>query len=188
MSRPVPMLRIATCSALPEPDPDHRPLELALAAAGVTFEWVAWDDPNATWDAPIPTVIRTTWNYVQAHQAFVAWTQRVAAAAPLWNPPDIIAGNVHKGYLLQLANRGGDATKSHTAALNALDEARKIVARRHRDLHDGRPRLRELGNNATFYLYGYLFMADTLCFWERELRQMELETGMFAGAAPSCLL
>ncbi|HPH66746.1 MAG TPA: hypothetical protein PLF40_13405 [Kofleriaceae bacterium] len=83
---------------------------------------------------------------------------------------------------------GGDATKSHTAALNALDEARKIVARRHRDLHDGRPRLRELGNNATFYLYGYLFMADTLCFWERELRQMELETGMFAGAAPSCLL
>lgn len=130
MSRPVPMLRIATCSALPEPDPDHRPLELALAAAGVTFEWVAWDDPNATWDAPIPTVIRTTWNYVQAHQAFVAWTQRVAAAAPLWNPPDIIAGNVHKGYLLQLADRGVATVPTHLLAQGSthLDDPFAAVA------------------------------------------------------------
>lgn len=116
MKRVEPMLRIATCTALPEPDPDHRPLEVALAAAGVTFEWVAWDDPNANWDAAIPTVIRTTWNYVQAHQAFVAWTQRVAAAAPLWNPPDVIASNIHKGYLLQLAARGVATAPTHLLA------------------------------------------------------------------------
>ncbi len=92
-------------------------------------------------------------------------------------------------YRSQLAYLDGqDATKRHADALEALAHARRIVAGRHGDLHDGRPRLRTEGNNATFYLYGYLFMADTLCFWQRELRQMELQIGMFDGAAPSCLL
>ena len=92
-------------------------------------------------------------------------------------------------YRSQLAHLNGqDPTIQHDAALAALAQARRIVAGRHGDLHDGRPRLRVEENNATFYLYGYLFMADTLCFWERELRQMELQIGLFDGAAPSCLL
>ena len=92
-------------------------------------------------------------------------------------------------YRSQLAHLNGqDATKRHDDALAVLAQARSIVARRHGDLHDGRPRLRVEENNATFYLYGYLFMADTLCFWQRELRQMELQIGLFDGAAPSCLL
>ncbi|MBP9086158.1 MAG: hypothetical protein KBG15_08565 [Kofleriaceae bacterium] len=101
-----PHIRIATCRGLPEPDADRLPLQQALSAAGITFEWLAWDDPQADWHAPITTVIRSTWNYVHAHQAFVAWAQRVAAVAPLWNDADVIAGNVHKGYLLDLAQRG----------------------------------------------------------------------------------
>jgi hypothetical protein len=92
-------------------------------------------------------------------------------------------------YRSQIAHLNGqDPTKQHDAALAAYAQARRIVAGRHGDLHDGRPRLRIEENNATFYLYGYLFMADTLCFWERELRQMELQIGLFDGAAPSCLL
>ncbi len=100
-----PRVRIATCQALPELDPDRIPLEQALRDADIEFEWLAWDDPQADWLAPVTTIIRTTWNYVPAHQAFVAWARRVAAVAPLWNSADVIAGNVHKGYLLELAAR-----------------------------------------------------------------------------------
>ncbi|HMG52366.1 MAG TPA: hypothetical protein VK601_02765, partial [Kofleriaceae bacterium] len=55
-------LRIATCRALPEADPDAAPLAAALDAAGFAAALVGWDDPDADWDAAIPTVLRSTWN------------------------------------------------------------------------------------------------------------------------------
>jgi glutathione synthase/RimK-type ligase-like ATP-grasp enzyme len=99
-------LRIATCARLPEPDADEQVLGDALARAGIAAQLVAWDDPSADWDAPIPTVIRSTWNYVRDLDAFLRWIARAAAAAPVWNPPEIVRGNVRKRYLLELAARG----------------------------------------------------------------------------------
>lgn len=99
-------LRVATCVQLPEPDPDEAPLALALAAGGFSAALVGWDDPTADWDAPIPTILRSTWNYPLAIDAFAAWLERVAAAAPLLNPADVVRGNLHKRYLLELAARG----------------------------------------------------------------------------------
>jgi len=99
-------LRVATCVKLPEPDVDEAPLAAALDRAGVTHSLVAWDDPHADWDAPVPTIIRSTWNYVHDVDAYLAWIARAAAAAPLWNPPAIVRGNVYKRYLLDLARRG----------------------------------------------------------------------------------
>ncbi len=99
-------LRIATCRELPEPDPDEVPLAEALAAAGFDAAPLPWDDPAADWDAPIPTIVRTTWNYAHDPGAFLGWLARAAAAAPLWNPLEVCRGNVHKRYLLELAARG----------------------------------------------------------------------------------
>src|SRR5262245_114105 len=99
-------LRVATCMPLPEPDPDEAPLAAALAEAGFDAALVAWDDPGADWDAPIPTILRSTWNYPHRPDAFLAWIDRAAAAAPLLNPPAIVRANVHKRYLLALAARG----------------------------------------------------------------------------------
>lgn len=99
-------LRIATCQTLPEPDPDEAPLAAALAAAGVEARLAAWDDPLEDWSAPIPTLLRTTWNYALAAPEFLRWVERTAAAAPLWNPAQVVRGNVHKRYLLELAARG----------------------------------------------------------------------------------
>ena len=99
-------LRIATCQQLPEPDYDEAPLAAALAAAGYDAPLLGWDDPDVDWDAPIPTLIRSTWNYPLAPAAFEAWLARASAAAPLCNPPDIIRGNLYKRYLLDLADRG----------------------------------------------------------------------------------
>jgi glutathione synthase/RimK-type ligase-like ATP-grasp enzyme len=99
-------LRIATCKVLPEPDADEAPLAAALAAAGIDAPLVAWDDPAADWDAPVPTLIRSTWNYPLHIDAFLQWVQRAAASAPLLNPPDIVRTNLYKRYLLDLQARG----------------------------------------------------------------------------------
>ena len=99
-------LRVATCKQLPEVDVDEAPLAEALHAAGIDFQWLAWDDPAVDWDAPIPTVIRSTWNYALDLEAFLAWVDRASAAAPLWNPATIVRANVRKRYLLELAARG----------------------------------------------------------------------------------
>lgn len=98
-------LRIASCLTLPEPDPDAAPLAAALAAAGVDAEVVAWEQ-TASCDPPLPTLIRSTWNYSLAAPQFIAWCERVAARAPLWNDVDVVRANVHKRYLLELAARG----------------------------------------------------------------------------------
>jgi glutathione synthase/RimK-type ligase-like ATP-grasp enzyme len=99
-------LRIATCTTLPEVDVDEEPLALALAAAGIDAALVAWDDPHADWETPIPTLLRSTWNYALAVNDFLAWVNRVSAVAQIWNPPAIIRTNVYKRYLLELAARG----------------------------------------------------------------------------------
>lgn len=99
-------LRIATCRDLPEPDPDVEPLAAALSAAGVEARLLGWDDPSADWAAPVPTLLRSTWNYALAAPEFLRWIDQVAAVAPLWNPAHLVRGNVHKRYLLELAARG----------------------------------------------------------------------------------
>jgi len=99
-------LRIATCKQLPEPDPDQDVLGAALAAGGFAAALCGWDDPDVDWDAPIPTVLRSTWNYPLAIDAFRAWIDRASRAAPLVNPPDIVHANLNKRYLLDLAARG----------------------------------------------------------------------------------
>lgn len=99
-------LRIATCKTLPEPDADEAPLAAALAAAGIDAPLVAWDDPAADWDAPVPTLLRSTWNYALHLDAFLAWVDRASAAAPLLNPADVVHANVRKRYLLEIHARG----------------------------------------------------------------------------------
>lgn len=99
-------IRVATCLTLPEPDPDEELLLAALAEAGVSVELAAWEDPSVDWDAPVPAVIRSTWNYTRHPDAFLAWCERVARAGLFINPPDVVRENAHKRYLLDLAARG----------------------------------------------------------------------------------
>lgn len=99
-------LRIATCTPLPEPDADEELLLDALRARGVDARMAAWNDPREDWDARVPTVIRSTWDYIHDLERFRAWLARAERAAPLWNPRRIVERNVHKGYLLELEARG----------------------------------------------------------------------------------
>jgi hypothetical protein len=102
-------LQIATCQPLPEPDADEDILLDALRTAGIDAEMSAWHDPEA-WESPTPTIIRSTWDYIHRLRPFAEWVVKVSAAAPLWNPAEIIFDNLHKRYLLDLASRGVPVT------------------------------------------------------------------------------
>jgi len=71
-------------------------------------EWVAWEAPGVDWSAFDAAWIRTTWNYVDHHAAFLEWVDRVAGMTELWNPASVVRWNSHKSYLLDLADRGID--------------------------------------------------------------------------------
>ncbi len=122
-------LRIATCRPLPEPDVDEDLLLEALRSAGVEARMAAWHEPSE-WRDAAPTVIRSTWDYIHDPQAFARWVELTAAAAPLWNPPGIVLGNLHKRYLIDLAARGIPVTptllleRSTTVDLDELCRAR----------------------------------------------------------------
>jgi glutathione synthase/RimK-type ligase-like ATP-grasp enzyme len=125
-------LRVASCARLPEPDVDAAPLAAALAAAGYEAELVAWDDPRADWNAAIPTIIRSTWNYALQLDAFLAWVDRAARSAPLWNPPDVVRENVDKRYLHDLASRGVAVVPTTLVArhrLACLELRKRIVVK-----------------------------------------------------------
>ena len=121
-------LRIATCTVLPEPDVDEAPLAAALAAAGFDAALVAWDDPAADWDAPIPTILRSTWNYPLELDRFLAWIDHLSG--PLFNPAAVVHANVHKRYLLELAARGVPTVPTmlvERGATCALPDARIVI-------------------------------------------------------------
>lgn len=99
---------IATCSRrdLVATDGDDDALLAALAEAGLDARPVEWDDPAVDWSAFDAVVIRTTWDYQERRDEFVAWAGSVEDVTTLWNPAAVVRWNTHKGYLIELEERG----------------------------------------------------------------------------------
>jgi glutathione synthase/RimK-type ligase-like ATP-grasp enzyme len=123
-------LRIATCRPLPEPDVDEDLLLAALAARGVEAHMAAWQDGEEDWDAPVPTLVRSTWDYIHDLPAFRRWIERAARAAPLWNPADILLGNLHKRYLLELQQRGVPTAPTELVLAGSTQRLAPLLAAR----------------------------------------------------------
>jgi hypothetical protein len=66
---------IATAAELPDLDDDGPALLAALAALGVDAEPAVWDDPDIDWGAFDLVVIRSTWDYVDRYDQFLAWLE-----------------------------------------------------------------------------------------------------------------
>jgi glutathione synthase/RimK-type ligase-like ATP-grasp enzyme len=122
-------VRLVTCAHSPAPDPDTPLLAQALQDAGVTVEVAGWRDPGVDWAGARVTVLRSPWDYVDALDEFVAWTRATGTVTRLWNPPELVAWNVHKSYLLELASRGAPVVptivlpRGAAAALDGICDA-----------------------------------------------------------------
>ncbi len=101
-------MRIALATAADQEftDQDDAPLLAALEAAGHQAELHAWDDPRVAWQDLDAVLIRTTWDYPARRDRFVAWAAEVAAVTTLHNSAEVVRWNTHKGYLLELEERG----------------------------------------------------------------------------------
>ena len=122
-------LALATAIASYAQDADMALLREACAAAGISTDVVAWDDPTVSWGRFEAVLLRSTWDYTTRLPEFLAWCERVAAHAPLWNPPEVVRWNTDKRYLGELARLGLPVVESHfiapgedPAAMPAFDE------------------------------------------------------------------
>lgn len=78
----------------------------ALTARGIAFERPLWSDADVDWAAYDLAVVRTVWDYTVARDAFVDWAARAGSMTRLENPSDVLRWNTHKGYLIELEERG----------------------------------------------------------------------------------
>ncbi len=87
--------------------------ELALAAIrrlGVTVDVVDWDDPDVDWSGYERVVLRSTWDYDDRLDEFVAWLRRVEVATELVNPLPAVLWSTDKRYLRELDDAGVPTT------------------------------------------------------------------------------
>jgi glutathione synthase/RimK-type ligase-like ATP-grasp enzyme len=105
----------ATSSGWPEGEPGAPALDTALAARGLDARWVVWDDPAVDWGGSDLVAVRSTWDYMERPQTFVAWARRIADRTRLLNGPEVFAWNVDKAYLTGLGD-GLPVVPTRTAA------------------------------------------------------------------------
>ena len=101
-----PRIAIATCSDHPELKGDDELLCEALGQRGCEAQSSIWDAEGVDWGGFDLCLVRSTWDYHDRYEEFLAWTRRVEAAASLRNPAGLIAWNSDKRYLRQLAGAG----------------------------------------------------------------------------------
>jgi O-ureido-D-serine cyclo-ligase len=87
-------------------DEDMPVLVDALQRAGAIVATPCWDDPAADWSRFDVALLRSTWDYVERIDEFLAWARRCAVQTRLLNPPEVVAWNTDKHYLAHLDRAG----------------------------------------------------------------------------------
>ena len=78
-------------------------LRVALRGLGVDVDAAVWDDPAVDWAAYDLVVVRSTWDYVERRDEFVAWAHAVPR---LENCARLVEWNTDKTYLRGLTEAG----------------------------------------------------------------------------------
>lgn len=114
---------MATCREWPGLEDDERLVLPELDTWGIVGEPVIWDDPAVDWASYDLTVVRSTWDYVDRRDEFVAWAESVPRLA---NPASVVHWNTDKRYLRDLAALGLPVTP--TEWIGPGDEVRLPAA------------------------------------------------------------
>lgn len=116
---------LATCRRFPDGEPGAAALDAALAERGIAGHWVCWDDPGVDWSAADLVVVRSTWDYSERIDEFLAWGEALGSRVLHGHP--VFAWNTHKGYLAELAAAGVPIVPSEVAV--APEQVRALVGR-----------------------------------------------------------
>jgi glutathione synthase/RimK-type ligase-like ATP-grasp enzyme len=96
-------IALATCGEVADGDEDAPSLVAALAERGVAAESAVWDDPAVAWTDFDLVVVRSTWDYAERRDDFLAWAESLPRVV---NPVPVLRWNTDKRYLLELARAG----------------------------------------------------------------------------------
>ena len=82
---------------------DDRLVITPLSERGIRVVPTVWNNPQVPWRWFDAVVVRSCWDYEQAHHAFLRWTHFLARNhIPLWNPQKVIQDNIDKAYLRRM--------------------------------------------------------------------------------------
>lgn len=102
-----------TYSGLPDLDPDDRRVLEILRERGWDCQAAVWDAPDVDWSKAGVVVVRSTWDYNLKYAKFIEWVDHVSQVAQLFNRPNYIRWNSHKGYLRDLSAAGIPIVPTH---------------------------------------------------------------------------
>ena len=94
-----------TCEPRKESWDDDIPAADLVAVAGNDVEFIPWDDPDCDWSSWDLIINRSTWDYTDRLEEYLAWVDSVDPAK-LRNSPAVIRWNVDKRYLADLDAAG----------------------------------------------------------------------------------
>ncbi len=97
-------IAFATCSAIPQGGDDDQD-----AAGLLDADFRVWDDASTDWSDYDRVILRSVWDYSWRHHQFLDWCRSVGPAR-LRNPPEMVAFNLDKRYLADLAVRSVSTT------------------------------------------------------------------------------
>jgi hypothetical protein len=102
------VLGLVTAEVAAALDPDLLPLAVALRGrlGDNEVHIVSWDDSAVDWSAFDAVIIRSTWDYTDRLDEFLAWVDRAAAVTTLVNDADVVRWSSDKRYLADLAREG----------------------------------------------------------------------------------
>ena len=123
-------IALATCSNLPDWEVDDKPLHAAMVERGVDLVHPDWRDGEFDWGRCDACLIRTTWDYQDHHEAFVAWAARVATQTRLFNPFELVQWNTDKHYLRDLESRGVSIIETVWLETGAQVDLKPTLAKR----------------------------------------------------------
>jgi len=123
---------LATCATWPELSASDRRLAEALRARQQRVTHAPWNGPFAPFADATAVVIRSTWDYHHAPDAYLEWLDRLDARRT-FNAPALIRWNVSKAHVLDLARRGARVPRSAAAAAEpvAVADALAMLGLRH---------------------------------------------------------
>ena len=116
---------LATASDQPEITASDRLCAEALERRGCPVVAAPWDGPRAAFDGAAAVVIRSTWGYYRAGDAFRDWTEAIAAASRLFNPIGLVRWNLRKDYIGKLAAASVRVPQTHFVACE-VDAIEKV--------------------------------------------------------------
>jgi glutathione synthase/RimK-type ligase-like ATP-grasp enzyme len=104
-------------------------VQSALQRRGLRTVRVDWANPDFDWSNTRAALFRTTWDYFERIDEFIAWLDRVEPVTRLVNPASLVRWNMRKRYLDDLCSRGVRVVATHFVEQGCGESLATVLAR-----------------------------------------------------------